>query len=99
MKDMIKALYYGRVDPSELYLKHRSKYKKALEKQISVLDSLECERNHEPLEKLRSLIMETEGEMSYAHFAVGFRWGARMMLSILTEGDTALETEEDNEHD
>ena len=96
MKDMIKALYHGRADPSELYLKHRSKYKTALEQQIAVMERLECDSNHDDLEKLRSLIIEAEEQMSYSHFAVGFRWGARMMLSILTEGDTALETEEDD---
>lgn len=99
MKDMIKALYYGQVEPSELYLKHSSKYKTALKQQAAVLECLECDSNHAEMEKLRSLIIETEDQMSYSYFAVGFRWGARMMLSILTEGDTALETKEDNDSD
>lgn len=98
MIDMIKALYKGRADPVELPLKRHSKYKTILAKIEQVARSLESEANRDAVKELESLMIEAEDESSYAYFAVGFRWGARMMLSILTEGDTALMTEEENDN-
>lgn len=98
MIDMIRAMYNGKADPVELRLKKRSKYRTITAKIEQVVRSLESDTNRDAVKELESLMIEAEDESSYAYFAVGFRWGARMMLSILTEGDTALMTEEENDN-
>ena len=85
MPDMIDELFYGNVDLSLLEIKKGSDYNKKCSRVATLLEELE-EQNCPALAKgLGDAISDLDSIVSRTYFSVGFRWGARMALAIMSE--------------
>ena len=89
MKDILEELYYCRVRPSDEVEPKAPEYREAnkeyLKRNTKFMEKLTEELRREYMELLDQ---ETESESYYLYetFAVGYRLGARLAVSIFMEG-------------
>lgn len=86
MIEILRALYQGDFDVMELRIKSDSRYMKKATL-ISDRIALLCGENDEMRESTSNLLSSYEDEIAFSHFALGARWGARIMLALLEEND------------
>ncbi len=94
-KDILRDLYYGRLSPWEMTFCKSSEYAKALTEVVACGDRIRELLNKadcalvDKMENAQNHILD-QAEREY--FLIGFRLGAKMMLSILNgESDTFRE--------
>lgn len=85
MDDMIDALFHGNLDLSLLDLKKDSQYYKTRNEILNILESLESPETKKKTDHLSDALNDLDYVISHAYFTIGFRWGARMMLSMLND--------------
>lgn len=90
MKDIIEALFYGRISPAEHSIINNSRYSKAInvvsEKEEQFLKSLVgYDKNLYNEYKLAQI--ESLSESALGDFKLGFMLGSRFMLSMMTKLD------------
>lgn len=94
-KDILRDLYYGRLSPWEMTFRRSSEYAKALEEVVACGDRLRellTEEDRTLVDKMETAQNYTLDEAEREYFLIGFRLGAKMMLSILKgESDTFRE--------
>ena len=93
MADMIDELFYGNLDLSMLEIKRGSDYNKKCSRVAALLEELE-EKNCASVAKcLGDAISDLDDITSRTYFSVGFRWGARMAMAILSEDPNLFNSE------
>lgn len=94
-KDILRDLYYGRISPWEMSFRKSSAYAKAFTEVVACGDRLGEVLNEEDrilVDKLENAQNRILDEAEREYFLMGFRLGAKMMLSILNgESDTFCE--------
>lgn len=85
MKDMIDELFNGNLDLSLLGLKKGSAYNKKRHEILPLIESLEDTEHEKVSSQLSDAINDLDYITSRAYFTIGFRWGARMALDILSD--------------
>ena len=85
MTDMIDELFQGKLDLSMFELKKGSEYYNKRNEIVSLLEALENPETKEKTERVRDALNDLDYVISRAYFTIGFRWGARMALSILSD--------------
>lgn len=94
-KDILRDLYYGRLSPWEMTFCKSSKYAKALTEVVACghrLRELLNEADHTLVDKMESTQNHILDEAEREYFPIGFRLGAKIMLSVLNgESDTFRE--------
>ena len=85
MTDMIDELFNGNLDLTMVELKKGSAYYKKRHEILTLIEALE-ETEHEKMSgQLSDAINDLDYIISRAYFTIGFRWGARMALSMLND--------------
>ena len=92
MDDMINELFYGNLDLSLMELKRGSDYNKKRSQVMTILDDLEGQISERSIQSLRDALNELDLLTSHAYFTIGFRWGARMLLSIFDDDESLFST-------
>ncbi|MBQ5910991.1 MAG: hypothetical protein IIW94_03155 [Clostridia bacterium] len=86
----IKDLYFGNIEPCNLFVKKDSEYQQ-LANEIIELEDLFSEGFNDNTKKLYEKILEKrcrqESILEEDLFSEGFRLGANLMLEILTKSD------------
>lgn len=85
MGNMIDDLFYGNLDPTLIEIKRGSDYYKKRAAISTLLESLEGSGYVQESTQLGGLINDLDCLVSRAYFTIGFRWGARMALSIMDD--------------
>lgn len=85
MKDMIDELFHGNLDLSLLELKKGSAYNKKRHEILTLIDSIEEAGQEKEAARLSDTLNDLDYITSRAYFTIGFRWGARMALAILSD--------------
>ena len=90
----IKNLYYGNIEPCDLYVKKGSEYE-LLSKKLVELEDTFFETLNDSEKALYEQIWDHRGKQESIVeedlFSSGFRLGARLMLEILTNPDRQFE--------
>ena len=85
MKDMIDELFSGNLDLTLVELKKGSAYYKKRHEILTLIEALE-ETEHEKMSaQLSDAINDLDYIISRAYFTIGFRWGARMAIAMLSD--------------
>lgn len=85
-KDILHDLYYGRISPWETSFHKSSEYAKTLTEAVACGDRLRkvlTEEERILVDKLENAQNRILDEAGREYFLMGFRLGAKMMLSIL----------------
>ena len=94
-KDILRDLYYGRLSPWEMTFRKSSEYAKALTEVVDFGDKIRellTEEDRTMVDKMESSLNHIPDEAEREYFLIGFRLGAKMMLSVLNgESDTFRE--------
>ena len=94
-KDILRDLYYGRLSPWEMTFCKSSEYGKALTEVVACGDRLRellNEADRALVDKMESAQNHILDEAEREYFLIGFRLGAKIMLSVLNgESDTFRE--------
>ena len=85
MQDMIDELFHGNLDPDLLELKKGSAYNKKRHEILTLIESLEDNGNKQEAVRLGDAISDLDYIVSRAYFSIGFRWGARMAIAMMTD--------------
>ena len=85
MPDMIDELFYGNLDLSMLEIKKGSDYNKKCSRVATLLEDLEAKECTSTAKYLGDAISDLDDITSRTYFSIGFRWGARMAIAILSE--------------
>ena len=91
MTNMIEELFYGNLDPTLIEVKRDSDYHKKRAAISTILESLESCGYARESTQLEELISDLDYLVSRAYFTIGFRWGARMALSIMDDTDEVFD--------
>lgn len=83
--DMIKELFYGNLGVDALGVKKTSEYAKFQRCINTMVEDMEKHIPKEQCERLLNCIAELDDCISIAYFSLGFRWGARMIISIMAD--------------
>lgn len=90
----IKNLYYGNIEPCDLFVKKDSKYQQLSNKLVELEDAF-LETLNDSEKVLYEQIWDHRGKQECIIeedlFSEGFRLGAKLMLEILTEPDRQFE--------
>ena len=89
--DMIMELFYGNLSGENLYPRKSSEYTELLGRINDAVDEISKSVTEEQSSRLLNSVSEMDGIISSAYFSIGFRWGARMMLSMLTDDTGTFE--------
>lgn len=87
MKDIVKKLYNGILDPENTIYKDNG-YQTLNERIINIVEKIKNENDEEMFEDVAKLIEITtelsaiETEIAFTH---GFKYGVRLMMEILSE--------------
>ena len=92
MYDMIEELFYGNLDLSMLEIKKGSDYNKKCSRVATLLEELEAADCAVIAKSLGDALGELDAITSRTYFSVGFRWGARMAMAILSEDPNMFNT-------
>ena len=91
-KDILRDLYYGRLSPWGMTFRKSSEYAKALTEVVACGDRLRellNEADRTLVDKMENAQNHILDEAEREYFLIGFRLGAKMMLSVLNgESDT-----------
>lgn len=94
-KDILRDLYYGRLSPWEMTFHESSEYAKALTEVVACGDRLRellTEEDRALVDKMENAQNHILDEAEREYFLIGYRLGAKMMLSVLNgESDTFRE--------
>ena len=85
MINMIDELFHGNLDLSMVELKKGSAYYKKRHEILTLIESLEDTEHEKTFSQLSDAINDLEYILSRAYFTIGFRWGARMALDMLSD--------------
>ena len=85
MGNMIDDLFYDNLDPTLIEIKRGSDYYKKRAAISTLLESLESCGYARESTQLEEMISDLDYLVSRAYFTIGFRWGARMALSIMDD--------------
>ena len=85
MTDMIDELFNGNLDPTMVELKKGSAYYKKRHEILTLVDSLEEAGQEKAAARLSDALNDLDYIISRAYFTIGFRWGARMALDIMSD--------------
>ena len=81
--DMVKELFYGNLGVDALGVKKTSEYAKYQRRINAMVEDIEKYVPKEQCERLLNCIAELDDCISVAYFTLGFRWGARMIISVM----------------
>lgn len=88
---ILEELYIGNIRPGERSFKRNSQYARALKQEVEAGDALIAALNAEQ-KKLFEAYMDAQREVTVLTdcetFIHGFQIGAKIMLDVLTEGET-----------
>ncbi|BCJ92582.1 hypothetical protein acsn021_01510 [Anaerocolumna cellulosilytica] len=88
MKSLIKTIYYGTLNPDDKVLKEDEEYQKLSEQILIIMEKLKKESSNENFKSITELMEITiesnslESENAFLH---GFRYGALIMMEILSD--------------
>jgi phage pi2 protein 07 len=88
MKSLIKTLYYGTLNPDDKILKEDKEYQKLSDQILIIMEKLKKESSDEKFKSITELMDLTsesnslETENAFLH---GFRYGALIMMEILSD--------------
>ena len=85
MINMIDELFHGNLDLSMVELKKGSAYYKKRHEILTLIESLEGTEHEKVSAQLSDAINDLDYIISRAYFTIGFRWGARMALDIMSD--------------
>lgn len=85
MTDMIDELFNGNLDLSMVELKRGSAYNKKRHEILTLIEAIGDAGNEKEADKLSDALNDLDYIVSRAYFTIGFRWGARMALSMLND--------------
>ena len=85
MINMIDELFNGNLDLSMVELKKGSAYYKKRREILTLIESLEDTEHEKVSSQLSNAINDLDYIISRAYFTIGFRWGARMAMAILSD--------------
>ena len=89
--NMIKELFYGNLGVDALGIKKTSEYAKFQHRINAMVEDMEKHVPKEQCEKLLNCIAELDDCISIAYFSLGFRWGARMIMSVMVDDPETFE--------
>ena len=89
--DMIKELFYGNLGVDALGVKKTSEYTKYQRRINTMVEDMEKHIPKEQCERLLNCIAELDDCISIAYFSLGFRWGARMIISVVNDDTETFE--------
>lgn len=89
--DMVKELFYGNLGVDALGVKKTSEYAKFQRRINTMVEDMEKHIPKEQCERLLNCIAELDYCISIAYFSLGFRWGARMIISVVTDDSETFE--------